>query len=222
MTTASEVIGKGLHLFGILDQTEDPQPGDLTTGVPILNDMLRSEYMDAATQYLIKLVTVQLPPGVAGQDYSFVIGLGRDVPVDAVAMRAMWLNDINLTVNRETREAPLADVVRTKNPGIITRWHQRRQADGTVLVNAWQPPNRVVQALIEYGGRVAPITTPDSEVTLPPEGVHDAALLFGMTVCSAYGRAFEAVGPVAQRAMAVHNRWQAYAKGMQWLRYVRS
>ena len=222
MTTAREIIAKGLHLFGILDQTEDPQAGDLATCVPILNDMLRSEYMDAATQYLIKLVTVQLPPGVARVPYSFVIGPGRDVPVDAVAMRAMWLNDINLTVNRETREAPMADVVRTTNPGIITRWHQRRQADGTVLVNAWQPPNRVVQALIEYGGRVTPILTADSDVTLPPEGVHDATLLFGRRICSAYGRAFEAVGPVAQDAIAVHNRWQAYAKGTQWLRYVRS
>jgi len=39
-------------------------------------------------------------------------------------MKALWMNDLNLTVNRETRQAPKADVVRTTNPGIVTKWHQ--------------------------------------------------------------------------------------------------
>lgn len=222
MTTARELITNAMHLYGILDAAESPTASDLAANVPILNSLLRSEYMDGAVQFLMRLETVYLPPGVVGTPYSFVIGPGRDVPVDAVAMKSLWLNDVNSNVNRETREAPMADVVRTTNPGIITKWHQRRQIDGSIIVNAWQPPNRIVKGLIEYGGRVAPITTPDSDVSLPPEGVHDAELLFGMTICSSYGRAFESLGPLAVRAQAVDARWRAWGRGQMWLRFVRS
>lgn len=221
MATAQEIIAEALHLFGILDQTEQPQPGDLTSCVPILNNMLRAELVDGAVQYLIKRLNVTIPAGVSGQVYSFVIGTGALVDVDAVAVRAIYANDISPNVNRETRMAPIADVVRTTYVGIITKWHQERQTDGSVLVTAWQPPRTATKLLIEYGQRVAPITGPDSVVEVPPEGVHDISLLLGMRLCSAYGRNFEASGPVAQQAVAVDTRWKNYARGQQWLRFVR-
>lgn len=223
MATAKEVITEALHLFGILDSAEVPQASDFTKCVPILNKMLRTEYMDAAVQYLIKRMDVQLPPGVAGQVYSFSVGPSSDVAaVDAVAVRAIWLNDINNTVNRETRMAPIADVIRTTNIGIITKWHQERQLDGSILVTAWQPPRASSKAIIEYGARVAEIVDENSVVGVPPEGVHDVTLLFGRRICSSYGRAFEATSPVAIDAAAVDARWRQWARGQQWLRFVRA
>ena len=227
MTTAAEIITQGLRLFGIVDQTEDAQPTDLTNGVKTLNDLLRNEQADGAVQYLMRRTAVTLPAGVSGSVYSFSIGTadaGYAVQVDAVAVKAIWMNDIGLTVNRETRQAPIADVVRTTYPGIITKWHQERQSDGSVLVTAWQPPNRAVQALIEYGGRLPAITAVDGSdvVQLPPEGIHDATLLFGRRVCTSYGRTFESVGLIAQDAEAVNRRWRDWARGQQWLRFVRN
>ena len=116
MTTAAQIITEALHLFGITDQAEAPTATDISNNVIILNDLLRAEQADGACQYLIKRLTATLPPGTNGQVYSFVIGDANPsylVQVDAVAMRSMWMNDINLTVNRETRMAPIADVVRT-------------------------------------------------------------------------------------------------------------
>ena len=142
MATAADVITKALHLFGIIDQTEQGTPTDIANNVAVLNDLLRQEQADGACQYLIKRANVQLPPGTPQQIYSFSVGTanaGYLVQADAVAVRAIWMNDINLTVNRETRMAPIADVVRTTYPGIITKWHQERQTDGSVLVTAWQP-----------------------------------------------------------------------------------
>ncbi len=224
--TASSVIAKALRLFGIIDQTEDPQPADITNNVAVLNDLLRNEQADGAVQYLMRRIAVQLPPGVNGQIYSFSIGTGSAdylVQVDAVAMKALWMNDINVTVNRETRQAPIADVVRTTYPGIITKWHQERQTDGSVLVTAWQPPRAAAMSLIEYGGRLPPITTGDDPVALPPEGIHDATLLLGLTVCGSYGRNSSQLDPVLlARAKAVDDRWRDWARGQQWLRFVRS
>lgn len=227
MTTAAEIITGGLRLFGIIDITEDAQPSDLATGVVILNDLLRNEMADGAVQFLMRRAAVQLPAGVSGQVYSFSIGTksaGYLLRQDAVAVKAIWMNDINLTVNRETRQAPIADVVRTTSPGIITKWHQERQSDGSVLITAWQPPRAASNALIEYGGRVAPIAAPDGSdvVALPPEGIHDAKMLYGRRVCTSYGRTFDAVGLVAKDAEAVNRRWRDWARGQQWLRFVRN
>jgi hypothetical protein len=120
--------------------------------------------------------------------------------------------------------SPIADVVRTTYPGLITKWAQERQVDGSVLVTAWQPPRASATALIEYGGRIAALTNPDGSDTvgLPPEGIHDATLLFGRRICSAYGRSFEAIGPVAQDAAIVDAKWKNWARGQQWLRFVRA
>lgn len=224
MTTAAEIIAKALHLFGILDEAEGPSTSDLSMCVPILNDMLRSEHMDGAAQYLIKRTTAVLPAGISGNIYSFTVGPSGLIRVDAVAVRQIWMNDIGLTVNRETRMAPIADVVRTTYPGLITKWHQERQTDGSVLITAWQPPRVAATALVEYGGRIPALTAADGSDTvgLPPEGIHDATLLFGRRICSAYGRSFEAVGPVAADAMAVDARWRNWARGQQWLRFVRA
>ena len=225
--TAAQIINNALHLYGIIDQTEDAGPQDIANNVIVLNDMLRAEMADGAVQFLIRRITVTLPAGVSGQTYSFVIGTAAAsylVQQDAVAVRAIWMNDINLNVNRETRMAPSADVVRTTYPGIITKWHQERQADGSVLVTAWQPPRAAAQALIEIGGRLAPITDPlgGDVVALPPEGIHDATLLLGRRICGSYGRKLEAVGIIAQDAEAVNARWRDYARGQQWLRLLRS
>lgn len=227
MATAADIITGGLRLFGILDITEPASPSDLENGVVHLNDMLRNEQADAAAQFLMGMATVTLPAGVSGSIYQFSVGTGSASYVlqrDAVGIKAIWLNDVGSTVNRETRQAPKADVVRTTFPGMITKWHQERQADGSVLVTAWQPPRTAVQALIEYGGRLAPITAADGSdvVALPPEGIADAKLLFGRRVCTSYGRSFDAVGLVAEDAKRVNDRWRQWARGQQWLRFVRS
>lgn len=227
MTTAAQIITSALRLFGIIDQTEIAQPADIANNVVVLNDLLRSEQADGACQYLIRRVNAQLPQGLTARIYSFSIGTADPsylVQQDAVAVRSIWMNDINVTVNRETRMAPIADVVRTTYPGIITKWHQERQADGSVLITAWQPPRAVATALIEYGGRLAAITATDGSdvVMLPPEGISDAVLLLGRRICGSYGRSFDAVGIVAKDAEAVNARWRDWARGQQWLRFVRS
>ena len=225
--TAAQIITEALHLFGIVDQTEAPTATDIANNVTILNDLLRAEQADGACQYLIKRIAVTLPPGTNGQVYSFVVGNGSPsylVQVDAVAIRSIWMNDINLTVNRETRMAPISDVVRTTYPGIITKWHQERQTDGSVLVTAWQPPRAPANALIEYGGRLALISNPTGSdiVALPPEGIHDATLLLGRRIMGSYGRVLSQTDPIIIDAQAVNARWRDYARGQQWLRFVRN
>lgn len=227
MTTAAEIVTSALRLYGIIDQTESAQPADIANNTIILNDMLRNENADGACQYLIRRVTASLPPGVTGSTYSFSIGTGSAsylVQQDAVAMRAIWVNDISLTVNRETRMAPIADVLRTTSLGIITKWHQERQTDGSVLVTAWQPPRTTVSILIEYGGRIPALTAADGSdvVALPPEGIHDATLLLGRRICTSYGRDPAAVGTISQDAERVNMQWRDWARGQQWLRFVRN
>src|SRR5665213_2441693 len=97
-TTAAQVITTALRLFGVIDQTEAAQPADIANNVVILNDLLRNEQADAACQYLIKRLYAQLPPGVPQQIYSFSIGTANSaylVQQDAVAVRQLWMNDIN-------------------------------------------------------------------------------------------------------------------------------
>lgn len=227
MTTAAQLITSALRLFSVIDQTEPPGPADIANNVIILNDLLRNEQADGAVQYLIKRVTAQLPQGANQQIYSFSIGTASAaylVQVDAVAMRALWLNDINSTVNRETRVAPIADIVRTTQPGIITKWHQERQIDGSVLVTAWQPPRATTQALIEYGARVPALTAPDGSdvVALPPEGIHDATLLLGRRIYKSYGIQMSPTDIILQDAERVNRSWRDWARGQQWLRFVRA
>lgn len=227
MATAADIVTKALRLFGIIDQTESPTTTDMANNVAVLNDLLRQEQADGACQYLIKRITVQLPPGVNQQIYSFSVGTANAsyiAQVDAVAVREIWMNDINLTVNRETRMAPIADVVRTTYPGIITKWHQERQVDGSVLVTAWQPPRATAKALIEYGGRLPLISNPAGTdvVALPPEGIHDASLLLGRRVMGSYGRVLSPTDPIIVDAERVNARWRDYARGQQWIRFVRS
>lgn len=225
MTTAADIVTEALHLYGIIDATEDPTPTDIAKCSITLNNMLRNEMADGASQYLISTVKATLPAAIPGEVYSFSIGTGSPdyaVQVDAVAMRQLWMNDINLTVNRETRMAPKADVVRTTQAGIITKWHQERQSDGSVLVTAWQPPRRPSPALIEIGGRIPTITGGSSIVPLPPEGVHDATLLLGRRICTSYGKDLASLGLIIQDAEAVNKRWRDWSRGQQWLRFVRA
>jgi hypothetical protein len=227
MTTAAEIIAGAMHLFGILDQTENPSTTDLANNVTVLNDLLRQEQADGACQYLIRRATVQLPQGVNQQIYSFSIGTAVNtyaLQADAVAVRAIWMNDINLTVNRETRMVPISDVVRTTYPGIITKWHQERQTDGSVLITAWQPPRAPTRAIIEYGGRLPLISAADGSdvVALPPEGIHDAKLLLGRRIYKSYGIVPNPTDIIFMDAERVNQRWRDWARGQQWLRFVRS
>lgn len=228
MTTALNVITEAMRLFGIIDAMEQPTAQDTANVVVTLNNLLRNEYADAAAQYLMGMTNVQLPIGTLGSVYTFTIGTQQAsylVQVDAVGMKALWMNDLNLNVNRETRQAPKADVVRTTYPGIINKWHTERQIDGSILVYAWQPPRASAQALIEYGGRVAAITNAagSDTVGLPPEGIHDITLLLGLTICGSYGRPVDKIDPMlAGRAKAVDDRWKQWARGQQWVRFIRA
>ena len=216
-----------MHLYGILDQTEQPSAVDIANNVVVLNDMLRSEHVDGAAQYLMNRVVATVPTGNVGSIYSFVIGTAKKeytVQVDAVAVRSIWCNDISPNVNRETRQAPIADVVRTTYPGIITKWHQERQIDGSVRITAWQPPRNATACLIEYGGRIAALTAEDGSdtVALPPEGIHDVTLMLGRRIHGTYGRSSQAVAAILSDSEARDRRWRDSAKGQQWLRFVRS
>lgn len=227
MATAADIIAQALQRFGIIDITEDPTAADIAKNVPVLNNLLRAEQADGACQYLINRVSAQLPPGASQQIYSFNVGTGSAayaVQVDAVAVRSIWLNDINLTLNRETRISPISDVLRTTYPGIITKWHQERQSDGSVRITAWQPPRAAVTALIEYGGRVPLISNADGSdvVTLPPEGINDAVLLLGRSIMGSYGRVLPPTDPIVMDAERANARWRDWARGQQWLRFVRS
>jgi hypothetical protein len=224
MTTAADVITNAMHLYGIIDQTEQPTPAELSNTLTVLNDMLRSEHVDGAAQYLMKRTTAVLPAGNVGSIYTFTVGPGAEVPVDAVAIKAIWCNDISPTVNRETRQAPIADVVRTTFPGIITKWHQERQINGSVLVTAWQPPRISTTCLIEYGGRISALTADDGSDTigLPPEGIHDVTLMLGRRIHGTYGRNPQAIAAILSDSEAVNRRWKDWARGQQWLRLVRS
>lgn len=227
MVNAAYVITQALRRFGIIDAAENPTTADLANNVPILSDLLRNEQADGACQYLITRVGAQLPAGVPGLIYAFTVGTGDAsylVQKDAVAVRAIYLNDINNNVNRETRMVPIADVVRTTYPGIITKWHQERQIDGSVLITAWQPPRTTAQALIEFGGRVPLLSNPagTDNVPLPPEGINDAVLLLGRSIMGSYGRVLSPTDPIILDAERVNKRWRDYARGQQWLRMVRS
>jgi hypothetical protein len=224
MTTAADVITNAMHLYGILDQTEEPTPVEIANTVIVLNDMLRSEHVDGAAQYLMERTVAVLPSGNSGSVYTFGVGPGKDVPVDAVAIKAIWCNDIGPTVNRETRQAPIADVVRTTYPGIITKWHQERRVDGSIRVTAWQPPRNSTTCLIEYGGRIQALTADDGsdEIGLPPEGIHDITLLLGRRIYGTYGRNPQAIAAILGDSEVVNRRWKDWARGQQWLRLVRS
>jgi hypothetical protein len=224
---AAYVITQALRLFGIIDQTEQPTAADLANNVPILNDLLRAEHMDGATMYLQARTAVTLPAGVTGSIYSFSIGTASAsylVQVDAVAVKSIWMNDLNNNTNRETRISPMADVVRTTQVGIVTRWHQERQIDGSVLITAWQPPRAAAKALIDYGGRIPALTNAagTDAVPLPPEGLHDAALLLGRRIMGSYGRVLSPTDPIIVDAEAANAKWKNWARGQQWLRMVRS
>lgn len=227
MTTAATVIENAMHLYGILDQTEHPTAVDIANNVVVLNDMLRSEHMDGASQYLMNRIVARVPPGIQGSIYSFVVGTAKTeypIQVDAVAIKSIWCNDISPTVNRETRQAPMADCVRTTYPGIITKWHQERQVDGSIRVTAWQPPRSSTTCLIEYGGRINELTNPDGrdEVGLPPEGVYDVTLMLGRRIFGTYGRNPQVISAILADSEVVNRRWRDWAKGQQWLRFIRS
>jgi hypothetical protein len=225
MVTAAEVITDAMRLYGILDQTESPTPVDLANNAIVLNKLLRSEHVDGAAQYLMFRITATIPAGVNGQVSSFSIGTANTsylVQADAVAVKSIWCGDVSQNVNRETRMGPTADVVRTTGLGIITKWHQERQVDGSILVTVWQPPRTATKVLIEYGGRVPPINASTDTVALPPEGLHDAALLLGRRIHGSYGRPAQAVSAILADSELVNRRWRDWARGQQWLRLVRA
>jgi hypothetical protein len=226
MATAADVITEAMRLFGIIDAMESPAAVDLANNSVILNSILRADHVDGAAQYLMKTVQVTMPPGANGHISSFSIGVAEGsylVQIDAVALKSMWAGDVGTNVWRETRgPVPTVDVVRTTNLGIITKWRTQRQIDGSVLVTVWQPPRIATPLLLEYGGRVPKINASTDTVGLPPEGLHDAALLLGRRIFSSYGRSAQAVAAVLADSERVHARWTDWAKGQQWLRMLRA
>lgn len=227
MVAAAEVISQGLKLFGIIDITEEPTASDIASGVKVLNNMLRNELADGASQFLIRTVRATLPAGISGEIYTFSIGTANAsyaVQYDAVGLRQLWLNDQSLTVNRETRMAPKTDAVRTTYPGIITKWTPERQSDGSVLITAWQPPRSPAPALLEIGLRIPPLTAADGsdDIPMPPEGVHDLTLLYGRRVLAGYGKDPASVASTVADAERVNKQWRDWSHGQQWLRFVRS
>jgi hypothetical protein len=78
--------------------------------------------------------------------------------------------------------------------------------------------------LIEYGGRIAALTNPDGSdvVGLPPEGIHDITLMLGRRIFGTYGRSMEAVQAILADSEATDKRWRDWARGAQWLRFVRA
>lgn len=226
MATAADVITEAMRLFGIIDQMEPPSPVDLANNAVILNNILRADHVDGAAQYLMKTVQATVPPGVNGQISSFSIGIADPsylVQIDAVAVKSIWGGDIGTNVWRETRgPVPTVDVVRTTNLGIITKWRTQRQIDGSVLVTVWQPPRIATPVLIEYGGRVPKISASTDTVGLPPEGLHDAALLLGRRIYAAYGKSAQNLAVIISDSDRVHARWTDWAKGQQWLRMLRA
>jgi hypothetical protein len=78
--------------------------------------------------------------------------------------------------------------------------------------------------LIEYGGRTGALTNPDGSdtVDLPPEGIHDITLMLGRRIFGTYGRSAQIVAAVLTDAEATDRRWRDWAKGQQWLRFVRT
>jgi hypothetical protein len=227
MDTAKTVITQTLHVYGIIDQMEQPTDTDIANNVPILNKLLRADHVDGAAQYLMSHIEVTLPTATPGQIYQFSVGTAQKsylAQVDAVAVKSIMAGDIGPLVNRETRMAPWADVTRTLYPGTFTKWYPKRQIDGSVLITAWQPPARPCRALIEYGGRVGAITNPDGSdpVGLPPEGVQDVVMMLGRRIFSSYGRNPGAITALLADSEAIDKRWKDWAKGNQWLRMVRS
>lgn len=225
--TAAYIITQALHLFGIVDQTESPTSVDIANNVATLNNLLRAEMADGACQYTIKTIKASLPQGTLGQFYTFNIGTastGYLVQQDAVAMRQLWCNDVNVTVNRTTRMAPKSDVLRTTYPGIVTKWHQERQSDNSVLVTAWSPPRAVTPVTLELGCRLPLISAVDGSdiVALPDEGIHDAVLLLGRRVYKSYGIVPGPTDIIFQDAERVNQRWRDWSRGQQWLQFVRS
>jgi len=222
MATAQDVITQSLRLYGIIDQTEDPEIPDITNNITVLNELLQYSHCDGACQYTMRRAEATIPRGTAGKTSFFVVGPGELFDVDAVAIRSLWVRDIGPTINREVRIAPMVDIMRTTQTGMITRWHQERQANGSIKVSVWQPPARAVQAIIDYGARLPVILMPNDEIELPPEGIHDLVMLLGRRICSSYGRNLDAVKAVLTDSEAVHNRWAAWSRGQQWLRQLRA
>ena len=226
MKQASYYITQAMRLFQILDAQENPSPTDIANNVPVLSDMLRSDYQDACASFNIRRFYAQLPPGAVGQVYTFNIGIADPsyvVQQDVVGVRMFWMNDLNLTINREVREAPSEDVVVMTYPSVISRFHQERQSDGSVLITAGPPPRASARAYIEAGFRIPALTNTDGSemVMVPAEAGHATVLALGRRICTSYGVNLQQLGLIAVDAERVHNQWTDQARGRQWMQIVR-
>jgi hypothetical protein len=217
-TTTGEVVTGAMRLFGIIDTEEQPTTAEMTIGLGILNNMLRAEHQDAAAQYLISRFNYTI---AAGQQ-TFQIGIASAsyaVQMDVVGVRRI---DCLFTplVRREVVWSPMVDIVRTLQPGLITKAHQERQTDDSVLVSVWQIPRAPQQMYIEVGNRIAEIveTTPTQALPIPSEGIHAIKHLLGLRLLAPFGRKADDTQMAVMTAKQLEAQWLSYARNQAWVR----
>jgi hypothetical protein len=221
MTVAvGDTVTASLKLFGIIDVSETPTTNEMADGILALNKLLRSEHQDGASQYLISRVNFTLRMG----QQSFTVGTAKqtyDVQVDACDVRRIDAMDMGQYIRRAVNFAPMYDVTRTTYPGLVTKAHQERQADNSILVTVWQVPRADTPLLIELGGRIPAVTKQSDVLPLPDDAVDAVEHLLGKRLMGGYGRNPQAVAVQLQRADLLEQQWLSYARGRQWIRLQR-
>ena len=219
-STAGVTVTNAYRLLNAIDFVETPTAAEMAFGIDILNKLLRSEHQDGASKYLIKTLTYTIPAG----RQSFTIGADAkyDVNIDACVLRRLDMADFgNGLVRRETRPAPKVDVRRTLQPGIVTKWCQEQQVDGSLLIWIWQIPRVASRCELEIGGRVPAMSAGTDVLPLPPEGSAATELLLAKRLRGTTGRPIEAVQDVLQQASQIEIEWKSFARGLQTVRMVR-
>ena len=218
--TAGTTVTNAYRLLNAIDFVETPTSAEMTFGIDILNKLLRSEHQDGASKYIIQTLSYTIPAG----RQSFPIGANgkSDVNVDACVLRRIDMADFgNGLVRRETRAAPKVDVRRTLQPGIVTKWNQEPQADGSILVWIWQIPRVAAACELEIGGRIPTMSNSVDLLPLPPEGVAAVELLLAKRLRGQTGRPIAAVQDIMDQAAQIEVEWKSFARGLQFVRMVR-
>jgi hypothetical protein len=218
--TCGDVITNAYRMLGAIDATEAPTAAEMAWALDMLNNTLRAEYADGASQYLISLQQFTIP--ALRQFFTIGAGANFHVNVDAVILRRLDMADFgNGTTRRETRAAPMVDIRRTLFPGLITKWNQFSQPDGSLKVFIWQPPRINALSEMELGGRVPLLTSAFSVIPFPPEGIAATEYILAARLRGNTGRPIEAVQDVLTLAAKYETSWNNYARGLQFLRMVR-
>jgi hypothetical protein len=218
--TAGEIVTGAYRLLNAIDTTEVPTATEMQWGIDLLNDLYRSTHADGCSQYQIQILPFTIP--ALRQNFTIGDGANYDINIDAVVFRRLDMADFgNTMTRRETRAAPKVDVRRTLFPGLIVKWHQETQSDGSLKIWVWQPPRMNAKCEIEIGGRLPVITSSATAIPLPPEGVTASKYILAKAVRGQTGRPIAAVQDVITQADQFEASWRTYARGVQWLRMLR-